>query len=79
MAAVNAPGGGDPSWPALVEFLSVAGLEGGPLDRVLTLLASEDVTNICLLRKLFPALSAQLKGRPVPAIQSWRGIKKLIH
>ena len=56
MAAVNAPGGGgDPSWPALVEFLSVAGLEGGPLDRVLTLLASEDVTNICLLRKLFPA------------------------
>ena len=40
MAAADPPGGGDPGWPGLVDFLSVASLEGEPLDRVLTLLMS---------------------------------------
>ena len=46
MAAADLPGGGDPGWPGLVDFLSVASLEGEPLDRVLTLLTAEDVTNL---------------------------------
>lgn len=51
----------DPGWPQLVEFLGAAGVKDGPLDRTLTLLATEDVTNLTLLRSVFSILSPQLK------------------
>ena len=56
------PGGGDPGWPELVDFLSVAGLSDAPLERVLTLLTAEDVTNLGHLRKYVSALSPRLKA-----------------
>ena len=52
----------DPGWPALVDFLRVAGLEDGPLERTLTLLlATEDVTNVGVLRSCFSELAPRLK------------------
>ena len=47
----------DAGWPELVVFLKIAGLKDGPLERVLTLLAAEDVTNLSVLRRSFSALA----------------------
>ena len=70
MEAAVDPGGGDPGWPGLVDFLSAVGLSDAPLERVLTLLASEDVTNLAQLRQCFSALSPQLKAGPARATLS---------
>jgi hypothetical protein len=51
----------DPGWPELVEFLSVAGLEGAPLERVLVQLEANDLTNIHLLRLGFTDLAPELR------------------
>ena len=52
----------DPGWPELVEFLTVAGLKDGPLERVLVQLTAEDVTSIGVLRSCFSALAPKLKA-----------------
>ena len=51
----------DAGWPELVTFLSAAGLKDAPLERALTLLAAEDVTNLAFLRSCFSTLAPQLK------------------
>ena len=51
----------DPGWPALVDFLGVAGLEDGPLERTLKLLATDEVTNLIALRLWFSRHALKLK------------------
>jgi hypothetical protein len=50
----------DAGWPGLVEFLMLAGLESGPLERALSVLAAEDVSNVVLLRNSFADLVSSL-------------------
>ena len=53
----------DPGWAELTEFLGSAGLVGGALSRVLTLLVEEDVTNLKALRLSFERLPFKAGSR----------------
>ena len=57
MASARVDAEADAGWPQLVEFLSLAGMRDGPLERTLDLLAAEDVTNLATLRSCFLAFS----------------------
>ena len=50
-----------PGWAGLVEYLTIAGLEPGPLERMLTVLANAEVTDVHLLRRCFSKLAPQLR------------------
>ena len=50
----------DPGWPALVEFLTEAGLSDGKLERALTALDQEDISTVGDLRCCLPAMKQQL-------------------
>ena len=54
----------DPGWSQLVEFLSVAGLKDGSLERALALLAANDVTDLVTLRRSFTSLASELRKGP---------------
>jgi hypothetical protein len=58
----------DPGWADLTRFLEHdVGLSAGPLQRVVTLLAEEDVTNLFLLRTTFDQLPLKLGSRKLIA------------
>jgi hypothetical protein len=58
----------DPGWADLTRFLEHGvGLSAGPLQRVVTLLAEEDVTNLFLLRTTFDQLPLKLGSRKLIA------------
>ena len=50
----------DPGWPALVEFLTEAGLADGKLERALTVLDEQDVSTVDNLRRCFAEIKSQL-------------------